>query len=76
MNTTPDFQQLIPAWKNLQSIVPIAHIESEKDYHQATLLLNSLLDTVRDDKNHPLYSLVSVVGDLIEAYEIDSDPFQ
>lgn len=53
MNTTLDFQQLIPAWKNLQSIVPIAHIESAQDYHQATLLLNSLLDTVRDDKNHP-----------------------
>lgn len=52
------------------------HIETPGDYHQATLLLNSLLDKVRDDKNHPLYSLVSVVGDLIEAYECDIDPFQ
>lgn len=30
-------------------------------------LLNSLLDAVRDDASHPLYSLVSVVSDLIEA---------
>ncbi len=29
---------------------------------------------VRDDASHPLYSLVSVVGDLIEAYEIDYEP--
>jgi hypothetical protein len=36
--------------------------------------LNTLLDTVRDDRNHPLYSLVLVVGDLIEAYEIDHEP--
>jgi HTH-type transcriptional regulator/antitoxin HigA len=36
-------------------------------------LLNSLLDAVRDDASHPLYSLVSVVGDLIEAYEIEHD---
>jgi hypothetical protein len=41
---------------------------------QATVLLNSLLDLVRDDAGHPLYSLVSVIGDLIEAYEIDHEP--
>lgn len=53
----------------------VAHIESEADYAQATALLNNLLDIVRDDASHPLYSLVSVVGDLIEAYEIDHEPF-
>jgi hypothetical protein len=37
-------------------------------------LLNSLLDAVRDDASHPLYSLISVVGDLIEAYEIEQEP--
>ena len=29
---------------------------------------------VRDDAQHPLYSLVAVVGDLIEAYEIEHEP--
>jgi HTH-type transcriptional regulator/antitoxin HigA len=43
-------------------------------YAQATALLNSLLDVVRDDAQHPLYSLLSVVGDLIEYYEIDHEP--
>jgi HTH-type transcriptional regulator / antitoxin HigA len=37
-------------------------------------LLNSLLDAVRDDASHPLYLLISVVGDLIEAYEIEHEP--
>lgn len=49
-------------------------IPTESDYQQATEFLNSLLDIVRDDAAHPLYSLVSVVGDLIEAYEIDHEP--
>ena len=74
MNGVIDVQQLLPAWQTLQSVAPIAHIESETDYTQATMLLNGLLDIVRDDANHPLYSLVSVVGDLIEAYEIDLEP--
>ena len=52
----------------------MAHIETELDYERATALLNSLLDAVRDDARHPLYSLVSVVGNLFEAYEIDHEP--
>ncbi len=74
MNSTIDMQQLVPAWQFLQSVAPVAHIDSEVEYAQATALLNSLLDVVRDDSRHPLYSLVSVVGDLIEAYEIDHEP--
>ena len=69
-----DFQRLLPAWQTLQSVTPIAHIESEADYDHATALLDSLLDLVRDDALHPLYSLVAVVGDLIEAYEINHEP--
>jgi HTH-type transcriptional regulator/antitoxin HigA len=75
MNAAIDVQRLVPAWQALRSVAPISHIESEEDYEQATALLNSLLDIVRDDANHPLYSLVSVVGDLIEAYEIEHEPF-
>ncbi|OGT04811.1 MAG: transcriptional regulator, XRE family protein [Gallionellales bacterium RBG_16_57_15] len=74
MNTAIDYQRLLPAWQNLQSVAPVTHIDSEADYEQATALLNSLLDVVRDDAKHPLYSLVAVVGDLIEAYEIDYEP--
>jgi HTH-type transcriptional regulator / antitoxin HigA len=74
MNAVIDVHKLIPAWQALQSAAPLAHIESEADYEQATALLNSLLDAVRDDASHPLYSLISVVGDLIEAYEIEQEP--
>ncbi|MDP2761518.1 MAG: hypothetical protein Q8O64_14210 [Sideroxyarcus sp.] len=74
MNTVIDIQRLLPAWKTLQEVAPVSHIETESDYEQMTTLLNTLLDIVRDDASHPLYSLVSVVGDLIEAYEIDHEP--
>ena len=74
MNATIDFQRLVPAWQTLQSVAPVYHIEDDADYRQAIELLNQLLDIVRDESKHPLYSLVSVVGDLIEAYEIDHEP--
>ena len=74
MNVALNIEKLISAWQALRSIAPLSHIESESDYEQATNLLNSLLDIVLDDTSHPLYSLVCVVGDLIEAYEIDQEP--
>ena len=74
MNTALNVEKLIPAWQALRSVAPVSHIESESDYEQATALLNSLLDIVLHEATNPLYSLVSVVGDLIEAYEIDLEP--
>lgn len=71
MNAIVDFQRLIPAWQSLQSVATILHIETEAQYEQATNFLHGLLDIVRDDAKHPLYSLVSVVGDLIAAYEAE-----
>ena len=74
MNAVLDVEKMVPAWQALKSLAPLAHIESEADYERTTAFLNELLDEVRDDAAHPLYSLVAVVGDLIEAYEIDHEP--
>jgi len=74
MNAVLNIEALVPAWQALRAAAPINHIESEQDYEQATEFLNNLLDIVRDDSTHPLYSLVSVVGDLIEAYETEHEP--
>ena len=74
MNAVIDVQRLTPAWQSLQTVAAVTHIDSEAQYVQTTALLNSLLDVVRDDARHPLYSLVSVVGDLMEAYETGREP--
>ena len=74
MNAVIDFDRLVSLWQSLQSVATVVHIDSEQQYAQATDLLNALLDLVRDDARHPLYSLVAVVGDLIEAYEVDHEP--
>ena len=74
MSAIIDFERLVSLWQSLQSVATVVHIDSEHQYEQATDLLNALLDVVRDDITHPLYSLVAVVGDVIEAYEVDHKP--
>ena len=73
MNTVIDIRKLVPAWAAVQSAAPVSHIETEEDYDRVVAALNALLDVVRDDTTHPLYSLVGVIGDLIEAYESRHD---
>lgn len=74
MNAVLDVEKMVPAWQTLKALAPLAHIESEADYERITAFLNELLDEVRDDVGHPLYSLVAVIGDLIDAYEIEHEP--
>ena len=74
MNAAIDIDRLVPAWHGLREAAPIGHIESEADYERITLILNRLLDVVRDDTTHPLYSLITLIGDLIEAYEANLEP--
>lgn len=60
--------------KQLKSVPLPKPIEFEADYERITLILNRLLDVVRDDRTHPLHSLITLIGDLLEAYEANLEP--
>jgi len=47
---------------------------AEKEYEEAIRLMDNLIDTVGEDENHPLASLMEVLGVLIEKYENDHIP--
>ena len=42
---------------------------THKEYEQALEKLNTLIDEVGTDEEHPLYTLLDTLGILIEAYE-------
>ena len=47
---------------------------SEKEYQEAVRLLDNLIDTIGEDENHPMASLMEVLGVLIEKYEDEHVP--
>lgn len=65
-------EQLTPIWQDLSKFVHVLH--SEADYQQAVELLDSLIDVVGEDEQHPLASLMELLGVLIEQYEDDHIP--
>lgn len=60
-------EQITPVWNNFSKFVHVLH--NEHDYQQAVELLDSLIDVVGENEQHPLASLMELVGVLIEQYE-------
>ncbi|MBC8228519.1 hypothetical protein H8E77_03105 [bacterium] len=56
----------------LAPVVFVPHVESE--YQRLVTVLDALIDMVGENENHPLTSLMEVIGVLIEKYEDEHVP--
>ena len=76
MNT--QLKEIAKVWPDIQPIFSVPH--NKKDYNKLVNLLDSLIDEVGNNENHPLASLMETIGSLIETYEsqyideIDGNP--
>ena len=65
MNT--ELNEIAKVWPDIEPIFSVPH--NEKDHHKMVNLLDSLIDEVGNNENHPLASLMETIGSLIETYE-------
>ena len=56
----------------LAPVVFVPHAES--GYRRLVTVLDDLIDVVGENENHPLASLMEVIGGLIERYEDEHVP--
>jgi len=59
--------KIAKVWPDIQPIFSVPH--NEKDHNKLVNLLDSLIDEVGNNENHPLASLMETIGSLIETYE-------
>ena len=59
-------------WPVLNPVVFVPHDESE--YQRLVAILDDLIDEVGENENHPLASMMEVIGVLIEKYEEEHVP--
>jgi HTH-type transcriptional regulator/antitoxin HigA len=62
-----ELEKVTKAWPPISRAVRVPH--SEGDYRELVELLDRVTDAVGEDENHPLASLMDVLGVLIEKYE-------
>ena len=65
-------KQIETAWSPVSSFLFVPHNEAE--YERLVSLLDELTDEVGEDEDHPLASLMELVGTLIEKYEMEHVP--
>lgn len=65
-------ETVVDTWPIISHVVFVPHTEEE--YEQLVALLDVLIDEVGEDENHPLASLMDVIGTLIEKYEAEHVP--
>ncbi len=62
-----ELEKVTKGWPPISRAVRVPH--TEDDYHELVELLDRVTDEVGEDENHPLASLMDVLGVLIEKYE-------
>ena len=67
-----EIQTAQKVWPRMAPIIFVPHAENE--YQQLVTLLDDLIDVVGENENHPLASLMEVIGVLIEKYEDEHVP--
>jgi HTH-type transcriptional regulator/antitoxin HigA len=67
-----ELEKVTKAWPPISRAVRVPH--TEEDYRDLVQLLDRLTDEVGENENHPLASLMDVLGVLIEKYEDEHVP--
>ena len=67
-----EVQTVQNVWPLLTKVVFVPHAQSE--YQRLREVLDNLIDVVGEDEDHPLASLMEVIGVLIEKYEDEHVP--
>ena len=67
-----ELEKVTKAWPPISRAVRVPHTDA--DYREVVELLDRVTDEVGEDENHPLASLMDVLGVLIEKYEDERVP--
>ena len=67
-----ELENVTKAWPSVSRAVRVPRTEA--DYRELAELLDRITDEVGEDENHPLASLMDVLGVLIEKYEDEHVP--
>ena len=67
-----ELEKVTKAWPPISRAVRVPHTEA--DYRELVELLDRVTDEVGENENHPLASLMDVLGVLIEKYEDEQLP--
>ena len=70
--TTSEIETVEQVWPTIAPLLFVPH--TEREYNRLVQMLDTLIDLVGEQEDHPLASLMEVIGVLIEKYEDEHIP--
>jgi HTH-type transcriptional regulator / antitoxin HigA len=67
--STVQIEKALQAWPQVKPALYLPR--SEREYRQLVKFLDRLIDEVGEDEDHPLASMMEIIGVLVEKYEDD-----
>lgn len=65
----PEPQAIFQVWMPFKELVGVTSVRTEADYERASAIIDTLLDEVGDDEEHPLVDVLHYFADQVKAYE-------
>jgi HTH-type transcriptional regulator/antitoxin HigA len=70
--TSSEIETVEQVWPTIASVLFVPH--TERDYNRLVHMLDSLIDVVGEEEEHPLASLMEVISVLVGKYEDEHVP--
>ena len=70
--STAQIEKAFAAWPQVGLALRVPH--NDREYRQLVKLLDRLIDEVGENEQHPLASMMEVLGVLVEKYEDEHVP--
>lgn len=62
-------EAVLKAWMPFKRLIGVTVVRNKKDYAQARANIETLLDAIGDDEDHPLAEVLDYLADQVNAYE-------
>ncbi len=70
--TTSEIETVEQVWPTIAPLLFVPH--TEREYDRLVHMLDTLIDVVGEEEDHPLASLMEVISVLVEKYEDEHVP--
>ena len=70
--TSSEIETVEALWPSIAPLLFVPH--TEREYDQLVQMLDTLIDVVGEEEDHPLASLMEIISVLVEKYEDEHVP--
>jgi len=70
----PEPKAIFQVWMPFKELIGVTSVRTKADYERASAIIETLLDEIGDDEDHPLADVLDYLADQVKVYEDEHYP--